>query len=152
MEVYFAQHGRAMSKDQDPDRPLTDEGRSETRQVARTAAAAGLEVDAVWHSGKLRARQTAEIFAEALEPPEGVVARDDLGATADPAGAVEACRASGLTVLLVGHKPFMSRLPALLLVDQPDREILDVRYSGLGALGEDDEGWTLRWYLPPELA
>ncbi|HZD06117.1 MAG TPA: hypothetical protein VE173_14495, partial [Longimicrobiales bacterium] len=111
-----------------------------------------VEVDAVWHSGKLRARQTAEIFAEALEPPEGVEARDDLGATDDPAAAVEACRGSGLTVLLVGHKPFMSRLPSLLVADDPDRDLLDVRYSGIGALGEEAKGWTLRWYLPPELA
>lgn len=149
MELYFAQHGKAMSKDEDPDRPLTDEGREETRRVAR--AAADLELDAIWHSGKLRARQTAEIFAEELHPAQGLVKKDWLGPTDDPTEAVDAARQAGETVLLVGHLPYMSRLPAILLAGHPDATTVDTRYSGVVAMGEGEDGWLLRWYLRPEI-
>lgn len=152
MELYFAQHGEAKSKDEDPDRPLTAEGRAQTERVARAAADGGLRVDAIWHSGKTRARQTAEIFAEALEPANGVDRREWLGPLDDPRKALEAARENGEPVLLVGHKPYMSRLPGLLLTGNPEAEVVDVRYSGIGALAETDDGWTLRWYLGPELA
>lgn len=151
MDLYFAQHGQAKSKDEDPDRPLTSSGRDETRRVARSAARAGVTIDAVWHSGKTRARQTAEIFAEALAP-EGAVQRQDwLGPLDDPRKAVEAAEEDGESVLLVGHKPYLSRLPSLLLAGNPEAEVVDVRYSGLAALRRNDEGWSLRWYLRPEV-
>lgn len=154
MELFFAQHGKAASKDEDPERPLTVEGRAETERVGRLISRSGVTVDAVWHSGKLRARQTAELFAEALEPARGVAERDDLGATDDPAAAVEAVRETGGGVLLVGHKPFMDRLPSLLLGADPvgERPTVDVRYSGVGALGLVEGEWVLRWYVPPYLA
>lgn len=151
MELYLAQHGRAASAEEDPDRPLTDEGREETERVARAAAAAGVRVDAVWHSGKTRARETAEIFARELAPDGQVARREWLGPLDDPRKAVEAARESGGAVLLVGHKPYMSRLPSLLLTGNPEAEAVDVRHSGVVALAERDAGWTLRWHLPPEL-
>lgn len=152
MELFFAQHGKAASKGEDPERPLTQEGRAETQRVGRLVAASGVGIDEIWHSGKLRARQTAELFADALAPARGVRARDDLGPTDDPAAVVEAARSAEGHVLLVGHKPFMVRLPSLLLTGDPDSLIMDVRYSALAALGETGDGWALRWYLPPHLA
>lgn len=152
MELFFAQHGKAVSKEEDPDRPLTEEGRQETRRTAQRMAASGVPVHEIWHSGKLRARETAEIFAQALGPIRELRARDDLGPTDDPTSAVEAARTSGNAVLLVGHKPFMSRLPSLLLTGDPEAGAVDVRHSAVGALKETDEGWALRWYLPPHLA
>ena len=151
MELLFAQHGQATSKDDDPDRPLTDEGREETRRVARSLAAAGVRVDAVWHSGKLRARQTAEIFAEGLAPEPEAEEKAFLGPTDDPAAAVDAARSAEMTVLLVGHKPFMNRLPSLLLSGEAERGVVEVRHSAVTALAEDDGAWTLRWSVRPEV-
>lgn len=152
MELYFAQHGDAYAKQEDPDRPLTPTGEDETRRVADALSGAGVSVEEVWSSGKLRADQTASIFAEALAGGEGAVRqRGFLGPNDDPGRAVEAARDSGTTVLLVGHKPYMNRLPSLLLTGAPDSRPVDVRYSGVVALAEDDDGWRLRWYLRPEL-
>lgn len=151
MELYLSQHGKATSKEADPLRPLSAEGREETKRVARAVAAAGVPVDAVWHSGKQRARETAEIFAEALEPAGGTREKEWLGPLDDPRKAVEAARESGETVLLVGHLPYMSRLPSLLLAGDPERAAVEIRYSGVVALGEEEGEWALRWYLRPEL-
>ncbi len=151
MELYLSQHGKAESEEEDPRRPLSAEGREETERVARTAATAGIRVDAVWHSTKLRARQTAEIFAEALKPVNGIHEQDWLGPLDDPRTAVEAARERGEAVLMVGHLPHLSRLPSLLLTGDPERRVVDVRFSGIIALAEREEGWMLRWYLRPEL-
>ncbi len=151
MEVYLSQHGKAESEEEDPRRPLSAEGREETERVARAAATAGMRVDAVWHSTKLRARQTAEIFAEALKPVNGIHEQDWLGPLDDPRTAVEAARERGEPVLMVGHLPHLSRLPSLLLTGDPERRVVDVRFSGIIALAEREEGWTLSWYLRPEL-
>ena len=61
MELYLMQHGEARAKEEDPDRPLTDAGQATVERVAQRAAGLGLRVDAIYHSGILRARQTAEI-------------------------------------------------------------------------------------------
>ena len=151
MELYLSQHGKAESEEEDPRRPLSAEGRGETERVARAAATAGIRVDAVWHSTKLRARQTAEIFAEALKPVNGIYQQDWLGPLDDPRTAVEAARERGEAVLMVGHLPHLSRLPSLLLTGDPERRVVDVRFSGIIALAEREEGWMLSWYLRPEL-
>ncbi|MEE8146948.1 MAG: phosphohistidine phosphatase SixA [Longimicrobiales bacterium] len=151
MEVYLSQHGKAESEEEDPRRPLSAEGREETERVARAAAIAGIRVDAVWHSTKLRARQTAEIFAEALKPVNGIHEQDWLGPLDDPRTAVEAARETEEAVLMVGHLPHLSRLPSLLLTGDPEHRVVDVRFSGIIALAEREEGWVLSWYLRPEL-
>jgi len=68
MKLYLMQHGEARPEQEDPARPLTDRGRAEVERVARAAARLDLGIAQVIHSGKLRARQTAEIVAACLEP------------------------------------------------------------------------------------
>jgi phosphohistidine phosphatase len=68
MAVYFVQHGKSLSKDIDPERGLSDEGRAEVGHIAKVARDYGVHVAEIRHSGKKRAQQTAEIFASALKP------------------------------------------------------------------------------------
>jgi phosphohistidine phosphatase len=62
MAIYLAQHGKAASKDVDPQRGLTPDGVAETDRVASLLARSNLTLDVIWHSGKTRTRQTAEIL------------------------------------------------------------------------------------------
>ena len=64
--LYLVQHGEATKETEDPARPLTEHGRQEVVKVARALARVRLGVSVIAHSGKLRARQTAELLA----PPE----------------------------------------------------------------------------------
>jgi len=72
MELYLVRHGQAAARDGEVSRALTEHGAEVVEQVAAFAARAGVKVDEVRHSGKLRAHQTAEILAKALAPPRGV--------------------------------------------------------------------------------
>ena len=59
MKLYLQQHGEAVSKDLDPERPLTGQGTEDVQRIARALKAAGVEITRAIHSGKLRAQQTA---------------------------------------------------------------------------------------------
>ena len=70
MWLYLVQHGEATSEEEDPERPLTERGVVDVHRVARKAAEAGIVTAVrVVHSGKTRARQTAEAWGQALGVP-----------------------------------------------------------------------------------
>ena len=150
MRLYLVQHGRCLDEAQDPVRPLSEAGRREVASVADIARHFGLAVSRIEHSGKLRARQTAEIFDEALGPPGGVHARAGLAPRDDVVVFAREGLPDGLMV--VGHLPFLERLASLLLVDDPGRHIYRMQNAGILALERDAEGvWSIRWAVTPNL-
>src|SRR5438105_7559781 len=117
MQIYLVQHGEAKPDEIDPERRLTENG---TRAVQKVAdflrMSGGMPVDAIWHSGKPRAQQTAELLRPATGAAEGaVIQRDGLA----PKDAVEPIKQEveqgNSDVMIVGHLPFLGRLAALLL-------------------------------------
>ncbi len=64
--VYFVQHGRALTKDIDKTRPLSDTGADEVRKVASMLKNSNVSIQKIVPSGKLRAHQSALNFAEVL--------------------------------------------------------------------------------------
>ena len=152
MHVYLVQHGEAKPETEDPERPLSDRGREEVLRVARRAAAMRLQVAEIRHSGKLRARQTAEIFAAALAPSCGVREMSDLAPGDAPGKAGGEIESANEPLMLVGHLPHLRRLASLLLVGDPEREIIRFRNGAIICLVKTEGGWLLQWVLSPELA
>jgi phosphohistidine phosphatase len=150
--IYLVQHGEAKSKEEDPDRPLTDEGRATVQRVAAWAAKAGVQVGQIRHSGKRRAEQTAAIFADALKPDESVTAYPGLGPKDGVEPVAEALASCPCAVMVVGHLPFLSRLASYLVTGDPETPIVRFRYGGLVGLAQDEQKWTLACLVPPELA
>ena len=75
MELYIVRHGIAVDREDpkspaDSERYLTEEGIEKTQQVAKSIAALGVTPDLFVSSPYVRAMQTAEIFADALEYPK----------------------------------------------------------------------------------
>ncbi|MFQ6047560.1 MAG: histidine phosphatase family protein, partial [Gemmatimonadales bacterium] len=86
MRLYLMQHGEAKSKEENPDRPLTDGGRAEVEAVARLLSDRQLVPHvAAFHSGKTRARETAEILARNVKTVRGVAEWEGLQPLDDPA-------------------------------------------------------------------
>ncbi len=72
MQIYIVRHGIAIDREDpkcppDPERHLTEEGVEKTKQVAKGVAALGVTGDLFLTSPYVRAMQTAEIFASALD-------------------------------------------------------------------------------------
>lgn len=148
------QHGEARAESQDPARPLTEQGRLDVERVARYAARRGFTVALVEHSGKLRARQTAEIVASCLEPPPNVGERPGLAPNDDPSDLARSLQAAegAPPRLLVGHLPHLSRLVSLLVVGDAARPVVAFRTGALVALRREEGGFRVRFVLTPDLA
>lgn len=152
MDIYLVQHGEAKAEEDDPDRPLTEKGRKEAALVAVRVARAGVKAGAIWHSGKLRAGQTAAIFADRLEPADPPEERRGLAPLDDPETIARQLVERTDTVMLVGHLPHLSRLASLLLTGDAEQEIITFRNAGVVCLSRKNSAWRLRWCLTPELA
>jgi phosphohistidine phosphatase len=152
MHVYLVQHAEARPKDQDPDRPLTEQGRRDIEAVAAVASRLGVQVDQIRHSGKVRARQTAEVLGQALMPARGVAAMSGLGPTDDVAPVARELAAAGRPLMLVGHLPFMERLAAHLLTGDPERTVVEFTKGGVVNLARQDGAWRVQWIVTPAVA
>ena len=152
MRIYLIQHGLAVPKDVDSDRPLSEQGREDVQRLAEFLDRAGIQVGQVLHSGKTRAEQTAVILAEALLPEGQPQAHVGLGPK-DPLEKLAPQIAFwSVDTLIVGHLPYLGRLASLLLVFNPDRPVLALQPGSMACLEKDAEGqWMLAWMVRPEL-
>jgi phosphohistidine phosphatase len=152
MELYLVQHGPAKSESEDPQRPLTAEGRRTVERVAAFLAPLGLRIERIEHSGKLRAQQTAELLAQALQPAGGVSEATGLAPNDDAGILMARLAAETGNLMLVGHLPHLSRLVSLLLGLSADRPAVQFQMGGLVRLDRSDAGnWVIRWMLIPDL-
>jgi phosphohistidine phosphatase len=152
MRMYLTQHGLAVPTDNDPDRPLSEQGRQDIRCLAELLGHAGIRVAQVFHSGKTRAEQTAALLAAPLLRAGRLQAHAGLA----PNDAVEPLfheiAAWTGDTLIVGHLPFLGRLASLMLAGDPDRPTLAFQPGSLACLERDAAGhWVLLWMVRPEL-
>lgn len=148
VRLYLVQHGQAMPEAEDPARRLTDAGAAAVTQVARYAVEhLGVRVTRLVHSGKARARQTAEIWDEFLHV--GLAQADGLAPKDDPMTWLERVAAETSDVMLVGHLPHLAHLASLLLSDTPDGCAIAFRQGGLVGLERTHTDWELVLLLPP---
>ncbi|WDP91541.1 MAG: phosphohistidine phosphatase SixA [Desulfobacter sp.] len=155
MALFLVQHGISLAKDQDPQKGLSPLGIEETHRLAPVARGYGIAVERIFHSGKKRAEQTAEIYHRALEldtppaPMAGINPLDDVqtfAATLDP----------GAGWMVVGHMPFMERLVSFLTTGSEGLRVYEFQNSGIVCLdagrGEDGEwDWFIKWTLNPNI-
>jgi phosphohistidine phosphatase len=153
MKLYLVQHGDAKPKSEDPERPLTEQGRQDVAQVAAFAQRADVRATQIRHSGKRRAEETATILAEYLAPDGGVVALPGLAPRDDTGSVAELLNRETRPLMLVGHRPFMDRLAGLLVAGSEDRVVVRFRKGGIVCLERDPKSWTwtIRWMVTPDL-
>ena len=153
MALFLVQHGKSLPKDQDPKKGLSQEGIAETERIAQVAKGYNVPVAGITHSGKTRARQTAEIFAAALAPAKGVDQQSGLNPLDDVSGFAATVDA-GENRMFVGHLPFMERLTAYLITGSVETPVFKFQNSGIVCLDKDaDSGrWVVKWSLMPHIS
>lgn len=152
MKLYLLQHGDSLPEEVDSERPLSPQGREDVRRLSNFVGNAGIRVGRVLHSGKTRARQSAEIIAQKMAP--GLATESAAGLNPnDPVEPVaEQIRNWSQDMLLVGHMPFMGRLGGMLVCGNRDLSLVAFKPGTLACLERDDQGrWSLAWVLRPEL-
>jgi phosphohistidine phosphatase len=152
MNLYLVQHGQSKPEEEDPERRLTDKGIGEVQKVAKFLSSLKLEVNVVWHSGKPRARQTAELLAEAIGASDRIKQHEGLAPKDKVAPTKKALEQSSGDVMIVGHLPFLGKLVALLVTGNDENEIVQFQFGSVVCLEQRDGGkWKVAWMIRPEL-
>ena len=150
MQFFLVRHGEALHESEDARRPLSERGRRDVEAVARAVAAKKIDVEAVHHSEKLRARETAEIIARAVRPRTGVVQVSGIAPEDDPEIAKADLDAAAAPVMLVGHLPHLARLASLLLTGDSERATVEFSTATIVCLSRESGHWRFLWSLSPD--
>ena len=152
MKIYLVQHGEAAAKEVDPERPLNEQGVQDVQRVARALKHAGVEVKRAIHSGKLRARQTAEILAAEISPMLQLETSDLIDPNDSPAAFDIQAVSGGVDTMVVGHMPFMAKLVSQLVIGDENHMLVTYRPGSVVCLELiEKDSWQINWMVRPEL-
>jgi phosphohistidine phosphatase len=148
MQLYIVRHGIAIDREdpecpREPERFLTDEGVEKTKQVAKGVAQVSDAPDLMLSSPYVRAMQTAEIFAKALDFPKDKIGKTDfLLPGAEPLLLFrELSKTNDRAVVFVfGHAPHLDDLLAFALNSK--RQVTALKKAGVALV-------TLKRVVPP---
>ena len=158
LELYLIRHGLAADRgDEYPDdskRPLTGDGIASLRKEAKALDGLAIGFDHIITSPLVRARQTADAFAEHMKTKPTISNSDALTPAGSAAAVIQEIgkHARKGRIALVGHEPNMGELAARLLgargaipfkkgaICRIDFDVLPPK--GLG---------QLRWFVTPKM-
>ncbi len=146
MKLYLVRHGEPNSPDVDPDKHLSEKGNRDAKELGRLLKERGVKPQAIFHSGIMRAMETATHIAdqlditdltqkEMLRPNDSVKKWGDMIESYDH------------DLMLVGHMPYMSLMIEYLttgdsthIFNAPEVVCLERVEKGY---------WKLLWTLAP---
>ena len=151
MRLYLVQHGDALAKDLDPQRPLTVKGKRDVARLGEELVRSKLAVERIFHSGKLRAKESAELLCIALAGCQSPECLAGLG-PGDPVKAfMRNVEDWASDVVIVGHLPFMSKLVGALVVGDEEMPIVAFEPGGMVCVERDNGGsWHVVWMIRPD--
>jgi phosphohistidine phosphatase len=147
MMLYLVHHGDAVGQKVDSMRPLSEHGRLRVDKIAQQAATRGVKPSLIWHSGKLRARQTAEAFWHCCNPLAEMSVARGLQPTDPPEWICDALVGEDRDVMAVGHFPHLPGLLRLLLHNDADAAGVEFPLHGLVAVEWEGGRWMERWRI-----
>jgi phosphohistidine phosphatase len=145
--IYLVHHGDAVGPDVDARRPLSERGRGAVLLVADEAARRGAKPECIWHSGKLRARQTAEACWKVCNPFATLTAERGLQPTDPPAWMRDRLAGETREIMLVGHMPNLPRLLRTLTGGDPEASAVSFPLHGIVALEAEGDRWKEAWRI-----
>jgi phosphohistidine phosphatase len=137
MPVYLVQHGLALSEEVDPSRPLSSDGRKEVECIAAHLRKVGVAVRKICHSGKTRAKETAQIFAEQI----GYGNLWEVSGMNPNDNAMEFSASLEDNTMYVGHLPHLAKLVSYLLTGDEDTGVVKVVNAGVLCLEKDNHAY-----------
>ncbi len=152
--LYLVRHAHALDDSpSDALRPLSPKGH---RQCARLVKAFGknemIKVSAIWHSGLVRAFETADSLARGLSLRAPLTQKDGLAPCDDPTALAEQLNTLNHGCLVAGHEPNLSYLASLLIAgDGSFQRIVFPKASVLClsriTAGTQATPWQIEWHL-----
>lgn len=152
MKLYLVQHGEAYSVEESPERALTEKGKDDVNRLAVFLRKSGVRVERVIHSGKLRAKQTAERLGNAIANGISLETSDLINPNDDPEAFSQLSFCWATDTLIVGHMPFMAKLVSQLTHRSPETLYANYTPGSIVCLERtDDNRWLMNWMVQAEL-
>jgi phosphohistidine phosphatase len=155
MQIYLMQHGEALSEEQDTQRHLSPEGKSQIERTATALKKIGVSFNLIISSPKARARESAEIIANTLSYPlNEIEVTDTLNPNSPPEDFINFL--TGFKdrdrIFIAGHLPSLHNIALKLLCDTCN---MNIKFEMGGVMRIDVERVPthqsiLRYYLLPE--
>ncbi len=150
MRLYVVQHGDALTKDVDPERRLSDQGRADITRLAAWLVTNDVVVSRIRHSGKTRARQTAELLGSVLENGGEISSADGLGPNDPPEVFLKRLQNVNEDTLIASHLPFVARVLSQAITGTPDQQLVEFRPGSIAVVERDRSGaWQLICFACP---
>ena len=153
MKLYCVRHGEAQPVDVDPQCGLSVTGKEDVTAVAQQLHSQQLYIPHILHSSKLRAVQTAQIFAQALGVEQVTETETLLDVDAEVQPLLEMIHSWNQDTMLVGHMPFMEKLvSALVIGDENNYPIVNFLPGTVICLEFNEQRrWVINWLLRPSI-
>jgi phosphohistidine phosphatase len=143
VHAFLVRHGNAVAEADNPKRPLSVNGRQNVHRMTHWALRRNFQISAIYHSGILRAFETAQILAEVLAPPLGLHLHAGLLPEDDPAIVKAELDLMDHPVALVGHLPHLNRLAALLTSGDPERAVVEFLPAMMVGFEKQNHQWKI---------
>ena len=144
MRLYLVHHADAVGPAVDAQRPLSARGLAQAAWLADEARVRGTRPMLIWHSGKLRSRQTAEQFLRVCSPSAAFRAARGLLPDDPTVWMADALSLEDQDTLVVGHIPHLPALARILGASDP------LPLNGMIALERTDATkYQQLWCLKP---
>ncbi len=150
MLIYLVRHGEAKEKSQDPERGLTEGGKEDVRKMGVFISIKNLKINRILHSTKKRARETAEILAEHLNPKGGTSEEHGLEPMSDPDVWHTSLSDLDEDVMIVGHLPYLGDLATLLITGDNTEAPLMFETGEVACIGRFGGKHMLMWKVGPD--
>ena len=142
MKLILVRHGEAQTNNP---RGLTQIGITNVQKSALFTKQAGIHIDEIWHSEKLRAKQTAEIFG--IEFGKSIIEKKGLKPNDAIEPMAELINSYAKNILVVGHLPFLADLANYLTKGC----LIKCQPGSVGCFEKSELGWILDWFMNPSI-
>ena len=146
MAIFLVQHGISLSSKTNPDPGLSSKGQKIVTHIAEVARSYQILPYQIKHSGKQRARETAEILKKTLNVKKKITQTKGIKPSDDVVSFAHTLKGnSGL--MIVSHIPFLEHLTAYLTTGNPDVTVFKFQNGGIVCLDQLPRpfGWVIKW-------
>ena len=151
MKLYLMRHGEAEGLFDGDEPALTAIGKAEVNRIGEALSSMDIRPDHIYQSGKLRARQTAEIVKSKLRVDILISKMEGLKPNDPVSTFVGNLKDIKENILIVGHLPFIAKLTSYLLAETESDLMIAFRTASVACLeNAKSSGWKLNWFISPE--
>lgn len=148
MNIYCVRHGDYIKGDSDSERHLSDKGSVESELLAGFLKKMKVTPDYIWHSGKQRSLETAEILSNAFKAAQ-IEVKDSLSPLDPVESIIKEIGELNKDIIIVGHLPFLPKLVSAILFGDNRNDFFHMDTSSVLSLIKVEEKWGIEWFVSP---